>query len=276
MKFRMIFEIARNELVINIRNKWMIIFAFAFGVLVVCVAYVGMMAEGFSGAQGFTRTTASLLNLVLYIVPLVSLTMGTLSFVGDKGTTELLFSQPVSRMEVLVSKLVGLFVSVTLSSLMGFSAAGVIVAAAHDTEGLARFVGFVVLSLVLAAVFLSIAGLSAMASKRRSRAFGLALFSWFFFVLLYDLLAIGIALLLSGPSSNLFLLFSLLGNPVDMVRVASLIILGNATIFGPAGAALLRYFGGTSASIGFLTIGMLLWVVTPVMISRSLIRRQDI
>ncbi len=83
----------------------MTIFALVFGLLVVSNCYVGMMAEGYSGMEGFTRTSASLLNLVLYIVPLVALTMGTQSFTSDKGSAELLFSQPVSRMEVIIGKL---------------------------------------------------------------------------------------------------------------------------------------------------------------------------
>lgn len=276
MSTRTVYDIARQELVINIRNKWMLIFAVVFGLLVVSISYVGMMAEGFSGLQGFTRTSASLLNLVLYIVPLVALTMGTLSFTGDKGSTELLFSQPVSRTEVLIGKLTGLFFSVALSSLMGFTAAGVIVVAASGTEGLARYVAFVVFSLGLAAAFLSIAVLVATVSKRKARAFGLALFLWFFFVLFYDLLALGGTLLLSGRSANLFLFLSLFGNPVDMVRIASLIMLDNITIFGVAGAALFRFLGGAAPSVTFLTCGMILWVALPMIFSHLLIRRQDI
>jgi len=276
MSVRTIFNIARQELVINIRNKWMVIFAIVFGVLVVSISYFGMMAEGFSGMQGFTRTSASLLNLVLYIVPLVALTMGTLSFTGDKGSTELLFSQPVSRTEVLIGKLTGLFFSVALSSAMGFTAAGTIVVAANGTEGLLRYVAFVCLSLGLALAFLSIAVFVATFSRRKARAFGLALFIWFFFVLFYDLLTLGGTLLLGGRSANFFLFLSLFGNPVDMVRVASLILLDNVTIFGAAGAALLRFLGGATAGVVLLLAGILFWVTWPLLLSHLLIRRQDI
>jgi Cu-processing system permease protein len=108
MDRRIVVDIARQELTINIRNKWTVIFAVAFAALVVGIAYFGIAAEGFSGMENFTRTSASMLNLVLYLVPLISLTMGTLSFTGERATMELLFAQPVSRNEVLVGKLVGL------------------------------------------------------------------------------------------------------------------------------------------------------------------------
>lgn len=276
MDIKTIAVIARQELLINIRNKWTIIFAVVFGVLVLSISYFGIMAEGFSGMQNFTRTSASILNLVLYIVPLVALTMGTLSFTGDKGSTELLFSQPISRAEVLLGKLLGIFWSIALSTLIGFTLAGVIVASNSGLEGVSRYALFVLLSLGLSLVFLSISVAVATASKRKSKAFGVSLFLWFFFVLFYDLLALGGTLLLKGQSANTFLFLSLFGNPVDMVRVASLIILDNVTIFGAAGAALLRFLGGASLSIGLLLAGLIFWVVIPLFWSHRSLRRQDI
>ncbi|RPH37601.1 hypothetical protein EHM92_02255 [bacterium] len=269
-------DIARQELIINIRNKWMIFFAVAFGLLVVGISYAGMTAEGFAGMQGFTRTSASLLNLVLYIVPLVALTMGVLSFTGEKGSTELLFSQPVSRIEVLAGKLAGLFLSIALTIFLGYSAAGVVVVAANGGEGLVRYAVFVLLSLGLAMAFLSIALLTTVLSRKRARAFGLALFLWFFFVLFYDLLALAGSLLFSGRSATLFVFWSLFGNPVDVVRVASLITLDNVTVFGVAGAALLRFLGGNAAGLAALLGVMLVWIVWPVLISGVLIKKQDI
>lgn len=276
MDFKAIYDIARQELVINIRNKWTIIFAAVFGALVVSISYFGMMTEGFSGMQSFTRTSASLLNLVLYIVPLVALTMGTLSFTGDKGSTELLFSQPLSRSEVVLGKLFGVFFSIALSTLIGFTLAGGIVVAANGAEGFSRYISFVVLSLALSFVFLSLSLLVSTLSRRKSKAFGVALFVWFFFVLFYDLLALGGTLFLKGKTANTFLFLSLFGNPVDMVRVATLIILDNVTIFGAAGAAMLRFLGGQTASLLLLVGGLFAWMTIPLFLSNILMRRQDI
>ena len=96
--------IARQELVINIRNRWTLVFAGVFGVLVLAISYFGLVTTGAVGFQGFARTSASLLNMVLYIVPLVALTMGTLSFTSEKSASELLFSQPVTRGEILLGQ----------------------------------------------------------------------------------------------------------------------------------------------------------------------------
>lgn len=276
MEFRPIVEIAHQELTISVRNRWTIIFAGVFALLVIGISYFGIMAEGFSGMQNFTRTSASLLNLVLYIVPLVALVMGTLAFTGDKGSTELLFSQPLLRSEVLLGKTLGVFSSITLSTLVGFAFAGTIVVTSSGPEGLPKYLAFVGLSLALALAFLAISVLVAIACKRKMKAFGVSLFLWFFFVLFYDLLALGGTLMLKGKAANMFLFLSLFGNPVDMVRVATLVLLDNVTIFGAAGAAMLRFFGGSSASIGLLTAGLFVWIGGPLVFSVRLLKRQDV
>lgn len=276
MDFKAILDIGRQEFVINVRNRWTVIFATVFGVLILSVSYFGILAEGFSGMQNFTRTSATLLNLVLYIIPLVALTMGTVSFTGDKGSMELLFSQPLSRGEILIGKWFGVLISIGVSTLMGFTLAGALIIFVSGSEGLLRYAAFVLLSLVLSVVFLSVAVLVATLNGRKSRAFGVALFLWFFFVIFYDMLAIAGTVFLRGPMSNLCIFLSLFGNPVDMVRVAALIILDNITIFGAAGAAMLRFLGGQTISLFLLIAGLMLWVVIPLMLSIRLVRRQDI
>ena len=276
MNSTFILVIAKHELTMNIRNKWIVLFAVVFGALVVSISYFGIMAEGFSGMQNFTRTSASILNLVLYIIPMVALTMGTLSFTGDKGSVELLFSQPVSRIEVVLGKFLGLFLSLATATLIGFVASGVIVVAGNGLEGIFQYGIFVLLSLALSMVFLSLSVVVATVNRRKSKAFGLSMFLWFFFVLFYDLLTLGGTMLLKGPSANLFLFLSLFGNPVDMVRVAALISLENATIFGAAGAALLRFLGGTGTSVLLLLLGLSLWTFLPLGISHLILKKQDI
>ncbi len=272
----LITRIARQELLVNIRNKWTVIFAAVFGLMIVGISYIGIMAEGYSGMQNFTRTSASMLNLVLYIVPLVALIMGTLSFTSDRGTTELLFSQPVFRGEVLLGKVLGLFLSLTVSMLFGAVAAGGIIISVTGTEGMLQYLVFVMLSLLLALVFLVVAVVIATSNRRKSRSFGIALFAWFFFVLFYDLIILGISLFFKGQTANYILFLSLFGNPVDMVRVASLIILDNVSIFGAAGAALLRFLGGSGLSIALLVSSLFVWIGIPLFLSHKMLNKQDI
>lgn len=276
MDFRAVITIARQELVINVRNKWTIVFAAAFGALVLAISYFGLVTTGTIGVQGFARTSASLLNLVLYVVPLVALIMGTMSFTSEKSASELLFSQPVTRTEILLGKLSGLFASICTASLIGFGLAGLVIAIRAGSDGLSRYPSLVGLSLLLALIFLSLSALVSALCHRKAKAFGVALFLWFFFVLFYDLLVIGGTFVLKERAANNFIFLSLFLNPVDMVRVASLIALNGKEIFGVAGAALVRFLGGEVASVLLLITALSAWVVIPFALAQRILKRQDI
>lgn len=268
--------IARQELVINIRNRWTLVFAGVFGALVLAISYFGLVTGGVVGFQGFARTSASLLNMVLYIVPLVALVMGTLSFTSENSGSELLFSQPVTRGEILLGKFLGLFASILTATLVGFGLAGVVIAANAGTQGSLRYPALVAFSLLLALIFLSLSAFISALCRRKSKAFGVALFVWFFFVLFYDLLVIGATFLFSERTANTLIFGSLFGNPVDMVRVASLMTLNGKDIFGAGGAALLRFLGGERLSFALLLVALGFWTVVPLVGAQRLLRRQDI
>jgi len=271
-----ILTIASQESRINIRNRWTLLFASVFGLLALVISYFGIVTEGYAGFQGFERTTASLLSLVLYLVPLVALTMATLSFTGDRGAAELLFSQPVARSEILFGKFLGLFGSVLTAMLIGFGLAGTVIASQVGTEGLLRFLAFTVIAVLLASAFLSLGSLLAVLGVTRARAFGLALFVWFFLVLLYDLLVMGVGFLLQERTANLLIFLSLFGNPVDVARVSALLSLGDATIFGAAGAALVKFLGGRGLSEAALLIILAAWTVGPISLANRALRKKDL
>jgi Cu-processing system permease protein len=271
-----IFTLARRELAISIRNKWTAIFAVVFGVLITAISYFGSMTSGAAGFQGFNRTSASLLSLVLYLVPLVSLMMATQSFAGGAVENEILFSQPISRSEVLIGKVLGLFASMAAATLAGFGLGGLVIATQADVDDVWGYPIFVALSLILSLVFLSLAALVSMISRRQTKAFGLALLIWFFFVIFYDLLVLGGSLLLRERSANYFIFASLFGNPVDMVRVAGLISLQGEEIFGPAGAALVKFLGGEALGVVALIVSLFIWIAVPILLSLRLLKKQDI
>ena len=276
MELATVATIAGNELQIQVRSRWVLTFAAVFAALDLAIAYFGMATAGAVGFQGFTRTSASLLNLVLYLVPIVCLIMGALSFTGERGAAELLFSQPVTRSEILVGKLLGLFAAMAAATCLGFGLAGLVIAYHAGPAGAVRYAAFVGLALALALVFLALGVLVAVATRNRARAFGLSLFLWFFLVLFYDLLAIGLTFVFPERTANLFLFLSLFGNPVDMVRVSGLLTLRGASIFGAAGASLVKFLGGeTTANLAMLA-GLAVWVITPVLAAARILRRQDI
>jgi Cu-processing system permease protein len=188
----------------------------------------------------------------------------------------LLFSQPVTRVEILLGKLAGLFGSIVVSTLIGFGLAGFIIGWRAGAEGLLRYPLLVMFSLWLALIFLSLSVLISAMCRRKARAFGVALVVWFFFALFYDLLVIGGTFLLKERTANSFIFGSLFANPVDIVRVASLIVVDGKEVFGPAGAGLMRYVGGEARGLTVLVVALLAWVAVPVWSAARLLKGQDI
>ena len=276
MKFTAILTIAGQENRINVRNRWTLLFATVFGLLALAISYFGMVTEGYAGFEGFERTSASLLSLVLYLVPLVALTMATLSLTGDRGASELLFSQPVARSEILLGKSLGLCGSMLTALLVGFGLAGAVIALQVGNDGLVRFLSFAGIAVLLALAFLSLGSLTAVLGGTRARAFGLALFVWFFLVLFYDLLVIGAGFLVKERTANLLIFLSLFGNPVDAARISGLISLGDATIFGAAGAALVKFFGGRWLSEVALVSILIAWSAWPISLANRILSKRDL
>ena len=268
--------LARQELRITLRTRWVQIFALVFGLLTIAISYFGMVTSIVVGFEGFTRTTASLLNLVLYLVPMLALAAATSSFSGDKGAAEFLFSQPVSRTEVLLGKILGLFASLAVAVIFGFGVSGFVIAAQSGTDGILRYLGFIVLTLLLLLTFLCLGAFASIVSESRTRALGIALAMWFAFVLFYDLVVMGLACVVSPHTSRAFILISLFGNPVDLARVAGLLILGGATIFGAAGSALVKTLGSSTLAVAALSFAGLVWSAATLAVTSRLLGRREI
>jgi Cu-processing system permease protein len=276
MDMRNIAVLARQELRITLRTRWVQIFALVFAVLTIAISYFGMVTSIVIGFEGFTRTTASLLNLVLYLVPMLALAAATSSFSGDKGAAEFLFSQPVSRTEVLLGKILGLFASLAIAVVFGFGVSGFVIAAQSGTDGIMRYLGFIVLTLLLLLTFLCLGAFASIVSESRTRALGIALAMWFAFVLFYDLVVMGLACVVSPHTSRAFILISLFGNPVDLARVAGLLILGGATIFGAAGSALVKTLGSSTLAVAALSFAGLVWSAATLALTNRLLGHREI
>jgi Cu-processing system permease protein len=270
--------VARQELVLAVRSRWTQIFAAVFGALCLTVASSGYILSGGHGVQDFARTAASLVQLVLLLVPLTALLIGVLSFAPDRGAAELLFAQPVSRSTILLGKLLGLLEALAGAEVLGFGAAGLVIFSQSGEEGLGGFVLVCFGGILLTAVFLGIAAVlgAAAVGRRRTRALALALVVWFVAVILFDVAALGVASLLPSGTASRVLIVSVLVNPVDAVRTAALLGIEGAAAFGAASLAFLRFTKGPAGATLLLALSVLAWVVVPVAVAVARLRRADV
>jgi Cu-processing system permease protein len=269
---------ARQELTLAIRSRWTQTFAAAFAALSLAVAVSGYVLSGGSGVQDFARTAASLVQLVLLLVPLTALLLGVLTLASDRGNAELLFSQPVARGTILMGRVLGLFEALVSAQALGFGVAGLVIYSQAGNEGLSGFLTVVAASVVLTGVCLGLAALIAAGNigRRRSRALAVALVVWLVLVVLVDLAALGAASLLRSGAASRLLITTAIVNPVDAVRTAALMAIEGTAAFGSASLALLRFAGGPVRAGLLLGGSLLLWLAIPLFLASRRLSRADI
>jgi Cu-processing system permease protein len=275
MELQAIWTIAQRELLDALRSRLVWIFAGVFAVLGLGLSYFGLVGAGYAEVTGFAKTSASLLNLVLILFPLVALFLGTSSMTSERGALELLLAQPVTRSEVMVGKFVGLALTLVASTLVGFGAAGLVIGFRAGGADLGRFLALTGLSCALEVAFLSVSLLIAAVTADRVRALGAAVAVWFGSVILYDLLVVGGAVLIGAKQLSVTLVLMLFLNPVDLVRVLGILSLDSAMAFGATGASLMRLLGPTGAVIA-LSAALVVWMVAPLGLALRLFRRADL
>jgi Cu-processing system permease protein len=269
---------ARQELRLSVRSRWTQTFAVVFAGLALAVASSGYVLSGGQGMQDFARTSASLVELVLLLVPLTSLMFGVMAFASDPGGVELLFSQPVPRHTILAGKMAGVFLALISAQAVGFGAAGLVMFARMGQDGLGSFLGVVAGAVTLTAVFLSLAAAIAagQTSARRTRNMAVALVIWFIAVVLFDVAALGVASLLpSGPASRVLMVGAIF-NPVDAVRTGTLLAVEGTTAFGAASLAFLRFTHGAAGAALWLGASTVGWILAPLAVAVGRLARADI
>ena len=277
MSIKIITSIAMQELLSIVRSRWVMIFSTVFAVIALTISFAGTRVSGFVGFQDFVRTTAGLLNLNLYLVPLLALMLGGMSFApAEPGALQLQIAQPILRSENLLGKYLGLFLAIVTSTGIGFGVAGMVIGWRAGTSDLMAYIAFVLLSLVLGLIFLSISALISVITMKRSQTLSISLFIWFIFVILYDLLVMWMASNFEGDVLRNLLFGMLFGNPVDLVRVGTLFVLGGKIVFGPTAGALLRFVGGTFSGMIILLVALIAWGGIPLAVALKLFSKKDI
>ncbi|MBI5258876.1 MAG: ABC transporter permease [Burkholderiales bacterium] len=245
----------------RLRDRWVLAVAGVFTVFALVIAYFGGAQQGAVGLRSIEFTIASLVSLVIYLIPLIALLLGFDAIVGERerGSLDLLLSLPVTRGEVLLGKYLGLAAALTLSTVGGFGLVAALLALQLGTGGLFHYLGFMLSSVLLGLAFLSLAVLLSVLASDRTRASGLAIALWFFFVLVFDLLLLGGLVVTGGQVGAEALPYLLLLNPADVFRILNVFTLEDVrNMYG-----LTSIVPAALASPWLMGLAMLGWIAAP-------------
>ena len=276
-----IYTIAKKEFMDNIRNKWIIAMVIIFLLLTILSSYLaGGQAGGEEALGGMEDTVVTLLSISSLLIPIIAIMLGyaTISGEAESGSLSIVLSYPIKRVEVLIGKLLGLGSVLIFSIVIGFGVGGLIIAATVGAaEGIA-FLLFILLTVILGFVYLSLSICISSITKKRvtSIAGGVMIFFW---AMIYGMIIFGI-LLASGISFEQFItpgfsypdwLFnSVFFSPGDLYQMTVM-----------KGFGLSQAFGFTIESPEYMSLGLLLfaqfiWLIIPMIIAYQFFKKRDI
>ena len=199
----------------------------------------------------------SLLNIILIIVPLVSIIFSTIYVYNSAEFIELLVSQPLKRKSIWLSLFAGLATSLSIAFFVG---AGIpVLIYQFNLIGLTMIGTGILLSII----FVAIAMLATVKTRDKAKGIGAAIMLWLYFSLLFDGLVLFLLFQFADyPMEKPMIAVSAL-NPIDLSRILILLQLDVSAMMGYTGAVFKDFFG-TYTGIGFSLTILFLWIVLPV------------
>lgn len=211
----------------------------------------------------------SLLNIVLMVVPLVSIVFTTIHFFNSYEFIELMLAQPVNRRVIFLSEFIALASSLCLAYLIGVGIPMIAYGAWSGGPTL-LFSG-----LMLTLVFVSLAFLASVLTRDKAKAIGLALLFWFYFSLIYDGILLWVIFSFSDYPIEKLTLGLVALNPVDLARIIMLLKLDISALMGYTGAFYKNFFGSNWGVI-FSTAVLFVWIALPLGVATRIFSKKDL
>jgi Cu-processing system permease protein len=257
-------EVARPQVRNVLRSKWLLCYAAFF-----VVATEGLLR--FTG--GDAKTLLSLANVVLFVVPLMTLVYGTIYLYNSREFIELLLAQPLRRGTVFSGLYLGLAVPLTAAFAAGVSIPFLV----HgiDPSVRAALVTMICGGSVLTIVFTGIAFSVALRFDDRLTGLGAALAVWLVLALVYDGALLLIVAMFPDQALETSLLAASLANPIDLVRIALLLQFDISALMGYTGAVFNKFFTGSSGLL-VIAAALAIWIGGPVTAGLIAFQRKDL
>lgn len=211
----------------------------------------------------------SLLNIVLIIVPLLSVIFSTIYVYNSSEFIELLVSQPVKRTTLLSSIYAGLTTSLILAVVVGIGAPVLL----YDRSDVG--LTLVLVGALLTAVFTGLAILASVITRDKAKGIGVSILLWFYFAIIFDGLVLFILFQFADyPLEKVSIGLTAL-NPIDLSRILVLLKMDISAMMGYTGAVFKEFFEGATGYI-FISIVMLFWIFSPILIALKKFAKKDL
>lgn len=269
--------IALKEIRDGIRNRWVISCILVLALLAVSQLLLGSAPSGSLKADPMAVTVVSLSSLSVYLIPLIALMLSFDALIGEfeRGTMLLLLTYPVKRWQIIIGKFIGHLAILTVAVLIGYGLTGVTLGLTSDAQASSVMAYLVMMgsSLLLGAVFIGLGYLISVLARERSSAVAYAIAVWLVFVVLYDLMLLGI--IVADETHSLdpqVFSMMLLASPTDVYRILNLTAVDSINML--TGMSALS--GALNLNKSILILIMTAWVMIPMIMTGLVFNRRQL
>jgi ABC-type transport system involved in multi-copper enzyme maturation permease subunit len=277
LNFRAVYTIAKKEFSDNARNKWIISMITIFLVLTI----VASIMAGHGKLGELEGTVGALMSISVMLVPIIAIMLGyaTISGEAESGALSIVLTCPVSRVDVLLGKFLGLGSVICFSVLVGFGSSGLIVAATAGGAQWSAYLVFMLLTMLLGMLYLSLSICFSSVLKRRvtSLAAGVVVF---FLGMILGMIVMGVYMS-SGGDINAFITgdmsaipdwfwFEVFVSPQDGSGVAAMLAFGVDKYMG------YEFDLPSWINLGTLALAQLVWTLIPLALAFVWFLRRDV
>lgn len=252
-----------------LRSRWMQLVGMLFTFMFTAIVVIQQMAM--PDVTGFTRQTASFLNILLFLLPLFILTIGSMAVASDmeSGWFSLLKTYPLTILQYIVGKFVAIIMAFVLVVVIAF---GVVLLLGGLLGGVKLPLVFIVLSFCILVIFAALSVLIGVLAKTRLHALALSLVVWSFLLLLlsYGMMAIGTVV--AGHVLQKLTIVHLHINPAEWLRFGYFLFSGQSSVLGPSFYQLTSFYTSVTG-IGVYSAVTILWVVLPLFFAGIRLRK---
>jgi len=246
-----LFELSRNKIV------W--IYTVMLLISTLALFYLG---------QNSSKAVISILNIIIFIIPLVCLIFGTIHFYNSREFIEFLLTQPVNRKSVYWSEYIGVALVFSVAFLSGVGVPLLIFNFSLTS------VYMIFSGIMLTFIFISLSFFSSIINKDKVKGIGLSVILWLYFSVIFDGLILSVFYVFRDYPVEKAILFMTSLNPVDLSRILIMLQTDISAMMGFSGAAVQTYLGSLTGKL-FAMFVLLVWIFIPSFISYRIFNKKN-
>ncbi|MBP2239670.1 Cu-processing system permease protein [Cytobacillus eiseniae] len=227
--------------------------------------------------SAYNRSIAMLINLSLWLIPIICLILGANSIIADKesGRFSLFKTYQISYWHYMGSKFFSLVLSLFVVMGISYGAFGLILSLIGKSFQGSIYLVFMIVNMLLIIVFSGAALFIGAISKTRMQGLSFALFFWSFVVFVYEFIVFSIIDFIPYSMKLGSLFFLVLLNPVESIRVWSISKLNADYVFGPE-YLMIEKWAENGVLTGALLLSIAILIILTIATSTNLLKKRGI